>query len=179
MPLFSPARLVRWCSLLIVGSALVGLAGCARPVGSVSGKVTIMSKPLKGGYVTFISNDGQQSVPAEITEEGTYSIPTITAGSYQITVETESLAPRRSGGPFGGMQPPSGGAPKTAKLPEGVTPPPGYHPSNPADAAIAAANAKNAKRYVQIPSRYAESGKSGLTYVVVGGPQTHDLDLTN
>ncbi len=173
MCLSSPPQMVRLCCLLVVALASSVLAGCGRPVGSVSGKVTIMNKPLKGGYVTFVSTDGQQTHPAQISEEGTYSIPKITAGPYQILVETASLAPRPV--PMSANK----GTPKGGKLDEGTAVPEGYHPSNAAEASIANANAKNAKRYVAIPARYAATSSSNLTYEVVGGNQTYNIELVN
>jgi hypothetical protein len=173
MSLFSPTQVVRLCWLLAIALATGALAGCARPVGSLSGKVTIMNKPLKGGFVTFVSTDGQPARSAQIGEDGTYTIPSITAGNYQIVVETASLAPRAA--PMSANR----GTPKEGKLDEGTAVPAGYHPSNPGEASIANANANNAKRYVPIPARYAKTETSNLTYEVVGGNQTYNLELVN
>ncbi|HUR52694.1 MAG TPA: hypothetical protein VMZ71_01090 [Gemmataceae bacterium] len=51
--------------------------------------------------------------------------------------------------------------------------PEGYTPSNPADAA----SVQNAKRYVQIPEKYADPKNTDLTFTVGGGTQTFDIDL--
>src|ERR1044071_9125708 len=105
-------RCVRGTLFLAIISAFVVLTGCARPVGSVTGKVTFKDKTLKGGNVSFVSTEGQPSRTAEIGEDGTYNIPNIIAGTYKITVETDSLRPR-------GLPPNTGGA--SASGPGGKT----------------------------------------------------------
>jgi hypothetical protein len=170
---FTTVRLVRGVTACIAIAALACLAGCARPVGSVSGKVTFQGKRLKGGYVTFVSTEGQPSKPAEIGIDGIYTIPSITAGSYKICVETDSLRPRALpvAEPGTKMKGP------TAGNKEGFNVPEGYTPSSPADASIVAANQKNAARFVAIPPSYGTADKTTLSYNVVGGEQTYDIEL--
>jgi hypothetical protein len=166
-------RSVSTSALLIVLAVLLGLTGCARPIGTVTGKVTYQGKRLKGGYVTFVSTEGQPSKPAEIGQDGMYTIPTITGGDYKVCVETDSLRPQalpvadkgtKSTGPTVG---------KTA----GFDVPEGYRPSSPADAALVQANALNALRFVPIPPHYKDSDKTDLSYTVVKGEQTYNIEL--
>jgi len=166
-------HLVRGAALCAAIAAIAGLSGCARPVGSVSGKVIYQGKRLKGGYVTFVSTEGQPSKPAEIGIDGIYTIPSITAGNYKILVETDSLRPQAlpvadKGAKLTGP---------TAANKAGFNVPEGYTPSSPADAALVAANQKNAAKYVAIPPGYSDADKTTLTYTVVGGEQTHDIEL--
>ncbi|MCI0701377.1 MAG: carboxypeptidase-like regulatory domain-containing protein [Planctomycetia bacterium] len=175
-PSLSLARLS--AALLLAG--VVGFAGCARPVGDVSGKVTYNGKPLKGGSVTFISDEGRHSVSASINEDGTYKVPTLTGGTYKVCVDTSYLKPAPNGpggyvGSGGKSAPPpatKGPPPKSAPPPDAVVPE-GYKPSNPAEAQAAA----NAKKYVQIPDQYKEPDKTTLSYKFEGGSQTYDIDL--
>lgn len=182
------ARVFNFLPVRCAGAAalLAGLclaAGCSRPVGSVTGKITYKDKSLKGGGVVFISSDGGASVSAGINEDGTYTIPRIAAGDYTVCVDTSSLKPPATGGPMmsPGMPGGKGGPPPAAKgpPPKGSGPPPGavvpegYVGSSPADAALAS----NAKKYVAIPDQYKEPGTSGLTFKADGTAQTHNIEL--
>jgi len=171
-------RSVRATALVATITGLAFVVGCARPVGSITGKVTYKDKNLKGGNVTFVSTEGQPSRTAEIGDDGTYTIPTITAGTYKITVETDSLRPKslppQAGGASGAPPGPGG---KTGGPPPDAPIPPGYTPSNLAEASLVTANAKNAKKYVKIPDDYKDSNKTDLGYTVVGGAQTHNIEL--
>lgn len=178
----STATLSRICGFALLTGTLI-LAGCSRPVGSISGKVTYQNKPLKGGSITFVSNEGRKSVPATIGLDGTYKIDSIAAGTYKVCVDTSNLKPPTGGGPSGykggsggkgfvpggGNKPPpgKGGPPPDAVVPEG------YKPSSPADGALA----ENAKRYMKIPDSYKDADKTDLSYTIAGGSQTFDIEL--
>jgi hypothetical protein len=172
----STIRWIRAATLGLIAISFVVLLGCARPVGSITGKVTYKNKPLKGGFVTFTSTDGQPGKPAEIDEDGTYTIPSITAGNYKVCVDTDFLRPKSV---------PPGGAGKAvgkvedpaAKKMEGFARPEGYQGSSPADQAIQTHNTKYAPRFVAIPAHYKSADTTDLTYTVVGGPQTYNIDL--
>ena len=131
-------------SLLIVLAGTVLLAGCSRPVGSVSGKVSYLTKPLKGGSVTFISTEGRPSASTTINEDGTYTVSNLQAGSYKICVDTSLLKPSADAGgyPAGakGDKGVKGAPPPDAVLPEG------YKPSNPAEAQAAARAPRNRRQ---------------------------------
>ncbi|MBN9523993.1 hypothetical protein J0H58_36700 [bacterium] len=171
---------MRFCSPYGPGAAALCaalfVAGCNRPVGSVTGKVTYQGKELKGGGVTFVSTEGQQSFAATITPEGTYKVPDLLGGDYKVCVDTSSLKPAK-----GGLSVPGAAAyqqpvvPKGAKTgpPPGAVLPEGYQASDPA----AMAKNNSAKRYVAIPPKYAEAGTTDLTYTFKGGAETFDIDL--
>jgi hypothetical protein len=68
--------------------ALLTLTGCERGRGDVSGTVTLNGKPLPGGMVTFVPDNG----PAEATrigEDGKYAITNVLTGPARITVVTQ------------------------------------------------------------------------------------------
>ncbi|HZT79782.1 MAG TPA: hypothetical protein VFA26_06160 [Gemmataceae bacterium] len=146
---------MRWqrSGLLILSAALVGAAGCGKPTGTVSGKVYYKNTPLKGGHVTLVGSDGR-TVTEAIQEDGSYTLAKAPVGAAKLAVETDSLKGSRFGG--GGKYPLPGEDPKT------------YKPPDPKE---------NARRYVQIPAKYADPNSSGLTLNVTGGQQTHDIKL--
>ena len=167
----SPFRLLSFTFLALL---LAVLSGCSRPMGSVTGKVTYQNKPLKGGAVSFISTEGLPSMPGTINEDGTFEIAQISAGTYEVIVDTQSLRPDvGAGGPKGpsskGIDMKTSGPPPGAQIPEGYTPSSGID----AEAKLKA----NTKRYVAIPPDYADPKKSGLTHTVVGGAQVYNIDL--
>jgi hypothetical protein len=158
------------------------LAGCAKPVGSVTGKVTYQNKTLKGGSVSFVSTDGGQSFSSGIAEDGTYKVPNLQGGSYKVCVDTSSLLPPKTGNAPTmpkGYAPPGAtkvaGSPKDQKSgpPPGADIPEGYKASSPA---AMAANT-TAKLYVAIPEKYSKPDSTDLTYTFKGGSETFDIDL--
>ena len=171
MTRFTPSRLTS--ALVLVGAVSLLLGGCARPVGTVTGKVTYQGKPLKGGNVSFHSTEGRPSFASGIAEDGTYKVPDIQGGSYKVCVETASLKPSQGApmmGPKVSGPPPdakTGAPPKDADIPEG------YKPSAPA----AGQTAANLKKYVAIPDKYAKPDQTDLTYEFKGGSDTVNIDL--
>jgi hypothetical protein len=162
----SCAGLGRWLLFLglIAGLAVTGCGGASNA--TVSGKVTYKGAPVKGGYVTFVSANGVTR-PGPIAEDGTYTINQLPTGPAKIAVETDSVKPL---GGTGKGKTASGGPP-----PKKYGPPPGSEqgsvPYKPPDLS------ERANRYVQIPEKYADFDKSGLTYTVTGGSQKHDIVL--
>lgn len=138
---------------LALGLSLATI-GCGRSTGTISGKVYYKNAPLKGGNVTFLTKDKKISKLAEIKEDGSYDIERMPAGEAFIMVDTSALKPSQ------GMH--------MNAPPKGVEPPPGYESPNVKE---------DAKRYVPIPPQYADPDKSGLTYTITGGKQTHDINL--
>jgi hypothetical protein len=138
------------------------MLGCQEPGKSkVSGRVLFDGKPLPGGLVTFLPKEGTP-VAAELDQNGNYAV-LLPAGTAQITVDNEALAPR----------PPR-------DLP---TLPPAVQQAidkakkeRPVDAAESAPPA--ADRYVKIPSKYYDFKTSGLSITVTGSEQKLDIELT-
>jgi len=154
----SPRRGLRGWMFLVLLAALC-LSGCGPSTGSVTGIVTYNGSPLMGGTVTFIHTEKNQSLIAEIGEDGTYTIDKIPVGPVKIVVETKSLKPPQGGRP--GSSIPDYKPPKDAPT-SGFTPPD---------------RSEKAKRYVAIPDSYASAETSGLTYTVTAGSQTFEIPL--
>jgi len=164
----------RLLSTLITLTLIALLAGCSKPVGTVSGKVTYAGKTLKGGNVVFVNTEGGTSFSAGINEDGIYKVPNIQGGNYKVLVETDSLKPQLD---ITMMGPKGTGPviPKGAKFgpPPGAEVPEGYQPSDPSALAVAT----TAKRYMKIPDQYKDKETTPLSYTFTGGNQTFDIDL--
>jgi hypothetical protein len=160
---------VRRSAGLLAVAALLGAAGC-KSYGDVSGKVTYKGQPLKGGTVTF-TTPGKGSVSAPIAEDGSYTAARVPAGEARIAVETKSVGPpAQTKGPAAFKRgPPKLRPPKDKDL---ESMPKDAHAPMSGDLPKA-----DYKRFVPVPEQYADPEKSGLTFTVTGGPQTHDIDL--
>jgi hypothetical protein len=173
---------IRSVFLFVLVCGVVALVGCSRPTGTISGKVTYKGEPVKIGNISFVSTEGQTTVSAILAEDGTYTIPTISVGSCKVCVDTSSFNPKTTSsakgsyGAKGGKDGKEGKSdkvepkpldPSTSKIPEG------YHPSNPMDTPAS----KNKARYTAIPEKYAKPESTDLTYTVVAGSQTFDIEL--
>lgn len=143
--------------------------------GAIGGKVTYNNNPVGGGFVYFVASDGVRH-SAQITGDGSYST-TLKEGTYTVTVDTESINPAKkqdyrgqgsgmsqmygkAAGASGGAAPgaPKGGA-KSSPAPEG-------------------ANVVSVT-YVQIPAKYADKSKSGLSVTVKPGMNDYNIPLTD
>jgi len=147
-----------WLRFVLLGLILCvsGLAGCSfgPKQGTVSGKITYKGEPLGNGTVVFIGADNNGG-SSQIGPDGTYKISNMPVGAMKITVETKPVGPSTTGIP--GIRESDLG-----KMPN-------VEPMRPTK------NTPN--RYVKIPDRYKLPSESGLTYEVVPGEQTHDIDL--
>jgi hypothetical protein len=170
------STLSRAVNQVLLGCLICFVAiGCGPSFGSVSGTVTYNGKPLKGGYVTFVSTSGRESASATIQEDGTYKIPKIATGDYKVCVDTDSLKPTQ-GPPTTAMYGKAAAktaskAPPASKPPEGAAIPDGYTPSNPADMAAQ----KNAKIYTPIPGKYGKADTTDLSFSVTGPNMTYEI----
>jgi hypothetical protein len=136
---------------------VVGLAGCGGPgTANISGKIFFNDKPLKGGNVTFIPENGQ-AISDQIGQDGSYSLQKVPRGKVKICVQTSHLKTTGQTGPM------TYRAPKGAEKPGGEYAPPD--------------RAANARRYVAIPDKYENPSKTDLTYTVEGGDVTYDIKL--
>ena len=161
--------------LLAATSLLV--SGCGPSKGTVTGKVTLDSIPLKGGRVDFSNKSGGASATVEISEDGSYSLVGLTAGDYTVTVVTDHLKTTGGGGRMPGS--PAGGK-GGGGIPKENAPPKTDMPGNPADHGyVASMPGDSAKKYMKIPSKYSDETQSGLTYNFTGGSQVHDIPLTS
>src|SRR4051794_4850492 len=136
---------------LLVLATVPWLAGCGKPVATVTGKVTYQNGPVKGGHVIFAGSGGQ-SVLAEIKEDGTYRAEKVPVGDAKIAVQTKALG-------------------VVAAMPKSSLP-----PEKQKGGRMSPEEAK--RRYVAIPPNYEDPETSGLSYTVVSGSQEHDIPLT-
>jgi hypothetical protein len=170
-------------ALVLAGTFVAfALVGCQRPVGTVTGKVSYQGKTLKGGSIAFVSTEGRMSFAGTIKDDGTYEVPDVVGGSYKVCVDTAWL---KSGGGattnpmytgYGAKKP---SAPKQADPPKGAGPPPDAPEDHKATASspMGMQAAKNQKKYVEIPSKYASPETTDLTFTFNGGSAPFDIDL--
>jgi hypothetical protein len=158
----SPLRLARLLAVLAAFAAALAVAGCGKPTGNVSGKVTYKGNPVKGGSVVFAQPNGQD-LWADIQEDGSYSFTKVDAGPVKVAVKTSSLKP-----PARGAFP---GAAEGSNA-RGYSPPAGQeNPNKPQGAG------DRAKLYVPIPEKYEDPKTSGKEYTVKSGKQEFDITL--
>jgi hypothetical protein len=159
-----PSHFHRAFVVLLFGMCCA-IVGCGKQTGTVTGKVTYQGKILKGGTVTFQNTEsGERSFSSEIQEDGSYTVQDAFTGAYKVCVSTSALRP--ASGAF-------------------AAPPTKQHPNKASDADIPAGGsnpraqqeARNIKRYKQIPEDYSKPDKTDLSYTVVSGAQTHDIEL--
>ncbi|HJZ92336.1 MAG TPA: hypothetical protein VKE40_15780 [Gemmataceae bacterium] len=163
------ASLFLVCGLLLVGCKKTNQFAPAK----LSGKVTYGGAPVTAGTMIFHAADGSQ-FPTMIGSDGSYGIE-LPVGEMVVTIETESVNPKRkvpvydantagSGG-FGKLYGKSGGGGGPGRKKTEDSTPEGASSS--------------AELYVKIPARYADKGKSGLTVTLAAGSNKKDFDLTD
>ena len=168
-------------SILLVALSIMGCESKSVLQTKVTGKVTYKGTAVGGGTIAFYTADGQV-VSADINRDGTYSIGTLSEGTFTVTIESESVNPDkkvdayRSGG--GGPKGIKGAYGKGSGGPGGVAKesPKEGAPKSPMPEGRPAAGEPN---YVKIPAKYADKGTSGLSVTLKKGDQTHNFDLTD
>jgi hypothetical protein len=145
------------CAALCFGLA----AGCYKnsyAPGVISGHVRYNNQPVSGGVITF-HTEGKGSYSKHLGLDGGYSITDIPTGEVKVTVETESINPKRKppardiyAGRGGGLN---------EQYKKGM----GEQAGQPSG------------KYVPIPGKYAQSSSSPLTYTIEAGSQVKDFDL--
>jgi hypothetical protein len=68
--------------------------GCG---GTLSGKIAYEGTPLRGGTVTFVTEDGKARASGVIRPDGTYSADNVPVGTVLVSVETESARDQPAG----------------------------------------------------------------------------------
>jgi hypothetical protein len=134
----------------VVFLVLVLTAGCAKPKGSISGKVLYKDKPLTGGFITFIVANGP-SLSAKIQSNGEYRIDNVPVGEVKITIQPETA----TGADFIEK-----GGPRLPKTPDEMK------------------QMMMPKAQVKFPKKYSDPQQTDLTYTVKEGSQEHDIVLT-
>jgi hypothetical protein len=139
-------------------AAALLLTGCGggRPgTAAVSGTVTVKGRPVTAGTVLFVAADDSESASAELSPEGTYTMPAAPVGEVKVAVQTAAFRYRPVVAP--GARPPRG---VSASIPQ-------YQPVDNHVGTV----------YVPVPARYELPSTSGLTLTVKEGPQTLDIAL--
>lgn len=157
-------NLDRSTHIVVMALVMVGVFGCAPATGSISGTVTYQGKPLPHGRVTFVCADGTV-VSGKIASDGSYTIPQAPVGRAKVAVRcleeampTLVLAdPSELPGAKG-----TGSSTNVPRTPMMV-------PS--------ALKPKSKPTVFRIPDHYQEAEKSGLTYEIQQGNQTHNIKL--
>jgi hypothetical protein len=150
--------------LAFVAFVIASLSGCDRGAngGTVSGRVLVDGKPLRGGTITFVPTEaGSKIAGCQIEESGNFGPVTLSLGEVLVSVDNRSLAPRQSGGQI--ALPKNLNAEARAKILESRAHAAPSSPANP--------------NYMAIPSRYYLVETSGLTLKIERGDQAHDIEL--
>jgi hypothetical protein len=147
---------------------LVLATGCGSR-GIITGKVNHQGKAMPGGMVIFI-HERKGAFSAQIKEDGSYKIADVPSGAVKIGV----LPPAVVKSAWHGAPPTDADLEKLqAGLPkeqprisnEALKEKMGIRPAPPKGKAV------------HLPEKYGDPEQSGLTYTVIGGPQTHDINL--
>jgi hypothetical protein len=151
-------------SFLLLATVVPFLPGCAPPwqrsdTGIIWGKVNYKGGPLTGGNMHFVQ-DGQKKAALAIRGDGTYS-GEVPVGQYKVAIETESIKYRDRDKMLEKWQEEVG--PELVQRKQQERPTPG----------LTAAKVI----YVEIPARYSDPEKSGLSYEVTAGKQERDFNL--
>lgn len=153
-------RIDRDCSasILVMALVILGISGCARSVGSVSGTVTYKGQTLAYGRVTFVCADGTV-VSGKIESDGTYTIHEAPIGPAKVSVRClEEAMP-------------------TLTLADPSARPGVRGTGRQAPMMLPAADKPRSQKALRIPDHYQAAETSGLTYDVRTGHQTHAIRL--
>jgi hypothetical protein len=146
-----PVRPLIRVTLSMAAAAGLALAapGCAKPTGSVSGKVVFNGKTVRSGSVMFLGSDSKPHY-GQITDEGKYTVEQIPAGPAKITVSSPdpSFTPKR-----------------------------GRNVDDPGVPARGEEARPEVKGWFALPPQYANPAQTPLTFEVKAGTNSHDLEL--
>jgi hypothetical protein len=134
----------------VVFLLLAALAGCGASKGNVSGKVTFGARPVVYGTVTFIGSDGLPR-SGEIAPDGYYEVRGVGVGEAKVAVASPD--PWETYKKIVAMQ-------RTKEAAAALTPP-----------------KVERGQWFPIPPLLGDPDRSGLTFQVAGGNNTHDIPL--
>ena len=190
-PFYSPTntitmnKICRTSVTVTIFSLLLIALGCSSDKKSkVTGSVTYKNAPVPGGNLTFSSDSGG-SYSSPIQQDGTYLITDIPAGTYTVTIETETVNPDRAAPAYGtGKEKaaPSGAkqlAGKMEKASNEYAEKMGKGGGGGDDSFGPAPREELLKRYTKIPIKYADKRISGLTAEVGTGSAKIDFPLSD
>ena len=124
------------------------IVGCGGSLAQLSGKVTLDDKPLPGGMVVFVTEDGSKTEHVPIKPDGTYSSDRIPYGNLRVGV----TPPPRSAASF---------------VPKGVE----VRKDDPNAAS------RQGGANVNVPDKLQDPAKSGITFKADGSQTTFDVVL--
>jgi hypothetical protein len=150
----------------VLGLSLLLLAAGCGSRGTVSGKVLYKGKPLTGGHVVFLHQKG--SFTTAIQEDGSYSIDRVPSGPVKIAVTAAGPVHPRHGLSKSQLEKMQKNKPEV-KSDEDA-------PKAMMAEMLGSASGGN-KSGVNLPEKYGDPEKSGLTYTVAGGSQTYDIKV--
>jgi len=133
-------------ALLLSCFLIVGCGGGG--VTQLSGKVTLDDKPLTGGMVVFVTEDGSKTEHVPIKSDGTYSSDRVPYGNLRV-----------------GVTPPPPSA--ASFVPKGVA----VHPNDPNAASLKGGPS------VKVPDKLQDPAKSGITVKADGSQKNFDVTL--
>lgn len=150
---------------------LIGLmaVGCGNRTGQISGKITYKGNPLTvpRGLVTFV-HPTKGNFTANIDTEGSYTISNVPTGEVKIAVMSVVRQGKGTNA--------KGGNAVRDKRQELMKS--GQLKMSPEEREeIISREPAPAEAAPGIPPSYQDPDKSGLTYTVTGGKQTHDIEL--
>ena len=140
------ARWLLRAALLVL--LVMALAGCGRPKGTVTGKVSYNGEVVPSGTVVFYGK-GDESSQAPIGPDGTYEATKVPLGEVKVTVTTPP--------------PPDPSAVEKAK-------------NNPMIKERGVTIKQD--KVVTVPRKYNQPGTSGIILTVTQGSQSFDITLT-
>jgi hypothetical protein len=144
---------------------LIGCPGStSKPLGKlvpVKGKVTYNGKPAPAGCtITFLHSERNLPASGEIAADGTYTLlfngkPAVPMGAYKVSVTSPAAAAAEAAS----ANPSDPEAYKAMMMKQGIS-------QGSGQATVAT-----------IPKKYATPEASGVTFTVIEGQTTYDLDM--
>ena len=124
------------------------VVGCGDSFRQLSGKVTLDDKPLPGGMVVFVTEDGSKTEHVPIKPDGTYSSDRIPSGNLRVGVTPPPPSP-------------------ASFMPKNIE----ARKDDPNAASLQGGGA------VKVPDKLQDPAKSGITFKADGSQTTFDVVL--
>jgi hypothetical protein len=165
VPTNPPTTITRFWKQFLGGIALLTLFACSSepPTSEVRGTVTYKGELVPAGMITFMAADQSGRADTGSILNGNYTLPRAPIGKVKIQVFGSS-------GNIGGASLPKGkrrSVPGQLKLAQSMGGKigealPEFNPTG---------------KPFKVPAKYANADTSGLTYEVLPGDQTYDINL--
>jgi hypothetical protein len=157
--------------LLLIFAAVAGCGGQRQ--GKVIGQVTYEGNALPGGSILFRPADARKNAVTVALDEQGHFEAVLPAGEVQVSIDNRELEPQP-------QEPPGGGIPPAilANLSPEAKKALNAEKAEKAKTKRREAAPKGSSRYVRIPDRYYDVSKSNLKFIVEGGDQEKNFELT-